>query len=85
MLKIIVIPAFILTCLCIYAAVEEAMQWKYGHRQTPEMVEAINQRAEEVRQRCAEAYQEWLAQRAEDIYSQPWNRLRLWLANIIAP
>lgn len=80
MLKLIVIPFFIFTCLCIYAAVEEAMQWKYGKRQTPETVEAVNQWREE-------AYQEWLAieANAEDFYTRPINRLRLWLANIIAP
>lgn len=76
MLKIIIIPAFILAGLAIYAVVEEAMEWKYGHRQTPDEIEAFKA-----------AYQEWLDgdQRADDFYDRPWNRLRLWLANIIAP
>lgn len=83
MLKLIIIPAFILTCLCIYAAVEEAMQCKYGKRQTPEYAEDII-RFDKWRK---EVQQTWLDchQRAEDFYDRPWNRLRLWLANIIAP
>ena len=80
MLKLIIIPAFILTCLAIYAAVEEAMEWKYGKRKTPESVD-------DFKQWCEDVHLEWVACniRAEDFYDRPWNRLRLWLANIIAP
>lgn len=83
MLKIVIIPAFVIACLAIYAAVEEAMQWKYGHRQTPETVEDIirwDKWREDVQQTWLDCHQ-----RAEDFYAHPWNRFRLWLANIIAP
>ena len=80
MLNIIIIPAFVVAMLAVYAASEESVLKRVGARQSP-------QEAQQAREWIAEAYQEWLDgdQRAEDFYARPFNRLRLWIANIIAP
>jgi len=80
MLNIIVIPAFVVAMLAVYAAAEESVLKRVGARQSP-------QDAQEAREWIAEAYQEWLDgdERAENFYASPFNRIRLWLANIIAP
>lgn len=80
MLNLIIIPAFVIAILAVYLAAEESVEKRVGARQSP-------QEAQQAREWIAEAYQEWLDgdQRADDFYSDPVNRLRLWLANIIAP
>ena len=80
MLNIIIIPAFVVAMLAVYLTAEESVLKRVGIRQSP-------QDAQEAREWVEEAWQEWIDgnQRADDFYSDPVNRLRLWLANIIAP
>lgn len=80
MVNLLIIPAFILAILAIYAAAEEAVERRAGLRKSPEKVQL---------QREWEDYvlNEWLYgnQRADDYYAKPANRIRLWLANKIMP
>lgn len=80
MLNIIIIPAFVVAMLAVYLTAEESVLKRVGVRKTPEI-------AQQEREWIAETYQEWLDgdQRADDFYDRPFNRVRLWLANIIAP
>lgn len=80
MLNIVIIPAFVVAMLAVYLAAEESVMKRVGAKQTPDIVQ-------QERDWIENAYQEWLCgdQKAEDFYDRPMNRLRLWLANIIAP
>lgn len=80
MINLLIIPAFILAGLAIYAAAEEAVERRVGLRKPPETVQLEREWAEQ-------ALNEWLYgnQRAEDFYDKASNRIRLWLANVIAP
>jgi len=87
MLSIIIIPAFVVAMMAVYAAAEESVEKRVGARQSARDAQEARDRAQRVREWIDENYQDWLDgdQRAEDFYARPFNRLRLWIANIIAP
>lgn len=87
MLNIIIIPAFVVAMLAIYLTAEESVLKRVGARQSPQDAQDRINHARRVREWIHENYQEWLDgdQRADDFYARPFNRLRLWIANIIAP
>ena len=80
MLNIIIIPAFVVAMLAVYLTAEESVLKRVGKKQSPQDIL-------QAREWIEEAWQEWIDgnQRADDFYAKPVNRLRLWLANIIAP
>lgn len=87
MLNIIIIPAFVVAMLAVYAAAEESVLKRVGARQSTHDAQEARDRAQKMREWIDENYQEWINgdALAEDFYDRPFNRLRLWLANIIAP
>jgi len=87
MLNLIIIPAFVVAMLAVYAAAEESVEKRVGARQSPQDAQDRLNHAQRVSEWIHENYQEWLDgdQRADDFYAKPVNRLRLWLSNIIAP
>lgn len=87
MLSIIIIPAFVVAMLAVYLTAEESVLKRVGVRQSAQDAQEARDRAQRVREWIDENYQDWLDgdQRAEDFYARPFNRLRLWIANIIAP
>ena len=80
MLNIIIIPAFVVAMLAVYLTAEESVLKRVGKKQSPQDIL-------QAREWVEESLQEWINgdALAEDFYDRPFNRLRLWLANIIAP
>ena len=80
MLSIIIIPVFVVAMLAVYLDAEESVMKRVGAKQPIDIVQ-------QERDWIETAYQEWLDgdEKAEDFYDRPINRLRLWLANVIAP
>lgn len=84
MLNIIIIPAFIFAGLAIYAAAEEAVEWKTGRRRSlTSLQDHLNWMAYHDERRME--IERKIIQEIDAAYENPIYRLRLWLANIIAP
>ena len=84
MLKIIIIPAFILAGLAIYAAAEEAVEWKTGRRRSiKSLQDHLNWMAYHDERRME--IERNIIQKVNATYEKPIHRVYLWLANIIAP
>ena len=87
MLKIIIVPVFVVACLAIYAAVEEAVEWKLEKRIKPEYADQMRHDKQRLieRLKARRAAEQAIFEDIDTKARNPVNRFRYWLAGIIIP